>query len=1055
MVCAVIGALLVAAVDVFGAWRRPDVDAAQVAPVLGGLAVLAGFAVGGLATALTLLWRALFGGYRRFEGLAALGALAGAPFLWLLAEGALTGGAVRQLLSPVWSVPVATIILALSSGAAVAAAGWLLERRYAGRMDKTSMVLGTVALCGLCLAGQWLNGHAYVRLYPRIHAALGWFAWGCAMLAAALWIGPLLAFREESKTSARLLGRRFFIVVAVASGVLLTAAVFAWRGLTALRTSHSVRFAVVDSSPFGREIIELNTLVRSLGKRAPARAGARNQWGGTPPLAHPGRGSGAGENPPAVDAAAAYREGLLDRRGHSVLLITIDALRADRLHKKRGGRKLAAYLSRWAKRSCQFEQAYCHAPHSSFSLSSLLTGEPIRSLVALGQPLPPTLATLLNRAGYATSAFCTRGILHTAGKKLETYWDDRFGFGRFDPNGYDAEELTRRALSALDQLRAGDRPFFLWVHYFDVHEPYRRHKSHDFGKQPVDRYDSEVAYTDRRVMRLIQTARAKVHNLIVVVTADHGEEFGEHGGHFHGSSLYEEQVRVPLIFAVPGVSPRVIARPTSLLSVAPTLLDLLGLPLPDGLVGRTLVPRMVQRNPASPPPVFAEVETKRMVAEGRHKLIVDSWRRTVELYDLKKDPHERKNLADRHQSRVQNLRWLLGKYLAQLGHRSQSLPEPLALARLGGARGHTALCRLLNDPRTQIKHRVEAARRLGKMKGGCSVAALKTALFDGQPRVAQEAAVALGELRWFPVAPALRHVLLTTGSTELRHRAAIAAGRVKMRVAVPYLIAALSSPNRTIRYRASHYLGQVGGPEALPALFRVAADEHAKHLVAVSIGQVGRRSPPPQAQQALSFLMQWFPTERSPHVLRSLAKALGYLARPEAFSVLLPLVGRKDLPEVREALVRCGALGRVIWGVDFGPAAPAAAPAPAATQWQGVSECKKQHSALAFSFLGYTTCKLRLPVTVTFPVNAVSRRRTVLLRLHYAAAGRPAAATPSTVQVRLNGRLLGKKRLVNGWQDLRFSSAPGDWKQGPNRITLTGTLSNAKAVIQADHLLVF
>src|SRR5690606_7471572 len=113
------------------------------------------------------------------------------------------------------------------------------------------------------------------------------------------------------------------------------------------------------------------------------------------------------------------------------------------------------------------------------------------------------------------------------------------------------------------------------------HEPYRETR---FGTTDMDRYDSEIRKVDDHLGRLVREARARLQrDVIVVISADHGEEFRDHGGLYHGSTLYEEQVRVPLIVSAPDLAPRRVRAPVELVDVAPTLLGMLDRPVPASM----------------------------------------------------------------------------------------------------------------------------------------------------------------------------------------------------------------------------------------------------------------------------------------------------------------------------------------------------------------------------------------------------------------------------------------------------------------------------------------
>jgi arylsulfatase A-like enzyme len=142
----------------------------------------------------------------------------------------------------------------------------------------------------------------------------------------------------------------------------------------------------------------------------------------------------------------------------------------------------------------------------------------------------------------------------------------------------------------------------------------------------------------------------------IVVMADHGEAWGEHKVYFHGQDLFDEQLRVPLIFVVPGRKPQVIDDPVMLADVGPTLIDLAGAPIPATMRGRSLLPRIDKGKAAPPQPpraIFAELlpatawpHHATMMLDDGHKLIHRISDRRWELYDMSSDPGEKKNLAD-------------------------------------------------------------------------------------------------------------------------------------------------------------------------------------------------------------------------------------------------------------------------------------------------------------------------------------------------------------------------------------------------------------------------
>src|SRR5262249_21256420 len=155
---------------------------------------------------------------------------------------------------------------------------------------------------------------------------------------------------------------------------------------------------------------------------------------------------------------------------------------------------------------------------------------------------------------------------------------------------------------------------FVWVHYFEPHEPYDLHPGPFAGaREAVDRYDGEIRFVDDQIARLVAYLKKTRPHALVVLAADHGEEFGEHGGRYHGTALYEEQARVPLAFATldgSGLSPHRVTTPVGLVDVAPTILSLIGIVPSARMRGRDLGPWMSPSAASLPAdahgPVFAE-----------------------------------------------------------------------------------------------------------------------------------------------------------------------------------------------------------------------------------------------------------------------------------------------------------------------------------------------------------------------------------------------------------------------------------------------------------------
>jgi arylsulfatase A-like enzyme len=338
----------------------------------------------------------------------------------------------------------------------------------------------------------------------------------------------------------------------------------------------------------------------------------------------------------------------------SLILITLDTTRADRLPPYNAGSPLPA-IDRIAREGVVFDRAVAPAPLTLPSHSSLFTGRLPPSHGArvnagrLGPDLP-LFTERLREAGYRTAAFVGSVVLNKDRGLAR-------GFDVYDdvvsPTG--VRKLRRPASEvidgAVDWLNAGDTsPFFLWVHLFDAHAPYA---SEAFDASPSgDPYGGAIAVMDAHIARLLAALekRKQLDRTAIIVTADHGESLGDHGERGHGIFVYESALRVPLIVRWPGLDPRRVTDLVQTIDIAPTVLDLEGLPGP-AMEGVSL--SAIMRGRGGPRDRIAYAESMyplqygwgplRAVRQGRFKLIEAP---RPELYDLESDPDEARNLHD-------------------------------------------------------------------------------------------------------------------------------------------------------------------------------------------------------------------------------------------------------------------------------------------------------------------------------------------------------------------------------------------------------------------------
>jgi choline-sulfatase len=363
----------------------------------------------------------------------------------------------------------------------------------------------------------------------------------------------------------------------------------------------------------------------------------------------------------------------------NVLLVTIDTLRADALGCYGRVDAGTPVLDALATRGVRFETAIAPAPLTSPSHASILTGLlPVRHGVRDngGYVLPDEVASVaeaFRRAGYRTAGFVSGFPLARRfgfARGLETF-DDHFPRGNPRRAPYVERDAAGTTDVVLGWLGAGDpAPFFAWVHYYDPHAPYEAPPpfAERFRARP---YQGEVAFVDvqlgRLLRRLGETGLAA--RTIVLVIADHGESLGEHGEETHGIFVYDATVRIPWILAGPGVPPRVVSRVGArVIDVAPTLLDLAGLPPLPGIDGRSLRPATTGDMRDEPAYVESLSPLLHLGWAPLHAWRTRRWKLIeaprVELYDLVEDPREEKNVAAEHRDVVDEMRRPLGAAMA-------------------------------------------------------------------------------------------------------------------------------------------------------------------------------------------------------------------------------------------------------------------------------------------------------------------------------------------------------------------------------------------------------
>jgi arylsulfatase A-like enzyme len=259
------------------------------------------------------------------------------------------------------------------------------------------------------------------------------------------------------------------------------------------------------------------------------------------------------------------------------------------------------------------------------------------------------LWTTLKRAGYRTLVVGDVARQEYSGADL-----------REVPRPSDGETVVDAFLARLAELFEGPPPRAAWVHLVDPHAPYKPRGGGGGGA--LERYELCIRESDTALARLIPALEelAARHPLHIVFFSDHGEEFGDHGGQYHGTAWYEESARVPLFFVGPGVAVQRRDEAVSLADLAPTLLDLAGVAPPQPTHGRSLAPALRGEPLASSIVRGAVVRGgttwSRSAVLEPWKVIVNHVSGTIEVYDLASDPEEQINLVRRFDELPDELR---------------------------------------------------------------------------------------------------------------------------------------------------------------------------------------------------------------------------------------------------------------------------------------------------------------------------------------------------------------------------------------------------------------
>jgi arylsulfatase A-like enzyme len=378
-----------------------------------------------------------------------------------------------------------------------------------------------------------------------------------------------------------------------------------------------------------------------------------------------GHAVGAGDGWTVAKAPAGKRPSFAD---FNVILLSIDSWRAD-MPWAGYPRAIAPRLAEVEKRAVVFDRAYSVSSYTSMSLGGLLAGRVPSELSRDGY-----FFGLYRRGQFFPKELQNAGV-HTMGVQAHMYFksagfDSGFDDWRlvpgitFDPNT--DRDITSPAHEKLAEEMLADpandgRRFFFWAHFLDPHDLYMQHDGIDWGSSPRDRYDGEVTFTDGYVGKLLDFIATKpwAPRTVIVLTADHGEEFGEHGMTRHGFEVWNTLVHVPLMVLAPGAAPHHVDVPRSGADLAPTIFEFFGLPPETTFEGKSLVGEIYGDPPAERDivvdlPATSDNGRRRALVHDDRKIICFDTDKACKVFDLAADPMEKSPIT--HGSDYQDMK---------------------------------------------------------------------------------------------------------------------------------------------------------------------------------------------------------------------------------------------------------------------------------------------------------------------------------------------------------------------------------------------------------------
>ena len=377
-------------------------------------------------------------------------------------------------------------------------------------------------------------------------------------------------------------------------------------------------------------------------------------------------------------------------RPFNVIFFFIDTVRADHLSAYGYQRKTTPNLDRLAERSVVFENGFSPAARTAEAIPRFMQSSYWDAGI---ESWPQVLA----RNNYQVGLFPGRRS-----------WDRYNRMMRVVP-GAQSKTLEENIDFVIKTLgdRDSSQPFCDFVYVPDPHLPYIHHPEYDFGTSPTDLYDGELAYTDSQIGRLLDwlESSGRFKDTMIVVMSDHGESLGERDVYRHASQLYNEQTHVPMIIYHPQIAPRRVRDYVSTIDLGSTILSANGIACPEEYIGVSLLPLMKGES-FKRPPVFAEFTKEEVsqyvmleqqvhtewkkymaVSQDGFKIIFNRDVFTFELYDLKTDPKEERNLFNAMPAKADEMKKLVLQYVDIVTASRPATADEGRYSKAGGADG--------------------------------------------------------------------------------------------------------------------------------------------------------------------------------------------------------------------------------------------------------------------------------------------------------------------------------------------------------------------------------